>query len=409
MSRSCRALIEAGAGRGRRRRWPRSTRSPRPPGPGLIGGVMVGLVTAKGLALAAGKPLVAVNHLEGHALSPRLSRSGPRFPLSAAARLGRPLPVAARSRASAATAASPPRSTTPPARRSTRPPSCSASAFPAGRRSSAAAEAGDPRAVPLPRPLVGSDEPHFSFAGLKSAVLRAQRERALHADADIAASFQQAVVDCLVDRTRARARRGAGRDRAGRRRRRRRQPGGPRRARPGSPRAHGLPFVAPPLWLCTDNAAMIAWAGRAALRGRADRRPRRAGAGALAARSGGREGARRGGEGMRIGVVGARRLGHRARPGRGGRRRGGAALGARARGGRGDQRTPREQRSSCKGVPLAPDDPRDRRSRRSGRTAKPCWSLRPAQHLRAVLGGLAGAGTPLDPVRQGDRGRRPAC
>ena len=54
--------------------------------------------------------------------------------------------------------------------------------------------------MPLPRPLVGSDEPHFSFAGLKSAVMRA-RESGRHHDADIAASFQQAVIDCLVDRT----------------------------------------------------------------------------------------------------------------------------------------------------------------------------------------------------------------
>ena len=59
-------LAEAGVGS------PTSTRSPRPPGPGLIGGVMVALLAGKGLALAAGKPLIAVNHLEGHALVPRL-------------------------------------------------------------------------------------------------------------------------------------------------------------------------------------------------------------------------------------------------------------------------------------------------------------------------------------------------
>ncbi|MHA4875681.1 tRNA (adenosine(37)-N6)-threonylcarbamoyltransferase complex transferase subunit TsaD, partial [Enterococcus faecium] len=62
-----------------------------------------------------------------------------------------------------------------------------------------AALSGDPHAVPLPRPLVGSGEPHFSFAGLKSAVARVVGHYAV---ADIAASFQQAVVDCLVDRTR---------------------------------------------------------------------------------------------------------------------------------------------------------------------------------------------------------------
>ena len=277
MSRSCPA-DRGGARRGGRRRSPMSTRSPRPPGPGLIGGVMVGLVTAKALALAAGKPLIAVNHLEGHALSPLLRRSGPRFPLSAAARLGRPLPVAAGRGRRRATAASRRRSTMPPARRSTRPRSCSASAFPAARRSSARRAAGDPRAVPLPRPLVGSAEPHFSFAGLKSAVLRAQRERPLSADADIAASFQQAVVDCLVDRTRrALAARGR-RDRAGRRRRRRRQQRDPRRAhrarrgpRPALRRAAPVAVHRQ----CGDDRL----GRRAALRRRADRSARRAGAG----------------------------------------------------------------------------------------------------------------------------------
>ena len=83
--------------------------------------------------------------------------------------------------------------------------------------------------MPLPRPLVGSAEPHFSFAGLKSAVLRA-RDPGIYADDDIAASFQQAVVDCLVDRTRRAIAAADGADRAGRRRRGRGQPGGPPRA-----------------------------------------------------------------------------------------------------------------------------------------------------------------------------------
>ena len=155
--------------------------------------------------------------------------------------------------------------------------------------------------MPLPRPLVGSDEPHFSFAGLKSAVLRA-RESGRHADADIAASFQQAVVDCLVDRTAPGARRGAGGATAlvvagGRRRQ-------PARSAPRSPTlaaAHGLPFVAPPLWLCTDNAAMIAWAGALRFDAGLTDGARRAGARPLAARSRRREGARRRGEGVRIG------------------------------------------------------------------------------------------------------------
>jgi N6-L-threonylcarbamoyladenine synthase len=111
----------------------------------------------------------------------------------------------------------------------------------------------------LPRPLLGSDEPHFSFAGLKSAVLRA-RETGLYRTEDIAASFQQAAIDCLVDRT-ARALESA--------------PGATALVVAGGVAANssvraalnaladsqGLPFVAPPAWLCTDNAAMIAWAG----------------------------------------------------------------------------------------------------------------------------------------------------
>jgi N6-L-threonylcarbamoyladenine synthase len=131
--------------------------------------------------------------------------------------------------------------------------------FPGGPAVERFAAAGDPQAVPLPRPLVGSGEPHFSFAGLKSAVLRA-RDSGRYRGEDIAASFQQAVVDCLVDRTARALRRvdGAtalvvaggvaanGRIRA---------------ALTDLAHAHDLPFVAPPLWLCTDNAAMIAWAG----------------------------------------------------------------------------------------------------------------------------------------------------
>src|SRR5690606_22085969 len=122
-----------------------------------------------------------------------------------------------------------------------------------------AAQDGDPAAVPLPRPLVGSAEPHFSFAGLKSAVARAVASGD-HGVADLAASFQQAVVDCLVDRSRialaacpqANAFVVAGGVAAN---------GAIRAALTALAHRHGKPFVAPPLWLCTDNGAMIAWAG----------------------------------------------------------------------------------------------------------------------------------------------------
>ena len=227
-------------------------------GPGLIGGVMVGLVTAKGLALASGKPLVALNHLEGHALSPMLSDPDLQFPyllllvsgghcqLLFVEGVGRYRRLATTIDDAAGEAFD-------------KSAKLLGLGFPGGPAVERAAEKGDPAAVPLPRPLVGSDEPHFSFAGLKSAVLRA-RDTERYSAEDIAASFQQAVVDCLVDRT-ARALDQAGGATA------LVVAGGVaanhsvRAALADLADAHRLPFVAPPLWLCTDNAAMIAWAG----------------------------------------------------------------------------------------------------------------------------------------------------
>ena len=227
-------------------------------GPGLIGGVMVGLVTAKGLALAAGKPLIALNHLEGHALSPMLCDPDLAFPyllllvsgghcqLLFVEGVGRYRRLATTIDDAAGEAFD-------------KTAKLLGLGYPGGPAVEAAAEAGNPRAVPLPRPLVGSDEPHFSFAGLKSAVLRA-RDSGRHEDADIAASFQQAVIDCLIDRTAraigaapgATALVVAGGVAANR---------GIRAALTRLAASRGIPFVAPPLWLCTDNAAMIAWAG----------------------------------------------------------------------------------------------------------------------------------------------------
>jgi len=227
-------------------------------GPGLIGGVMVGLVTAKGLALACRKPLIAVNHLEGHALSPMLSDPDLAFPyllllvsgghcqLLFVEGVGRYRRLATTIDDAAGEAFD-------------KTAKLLGLGFPGGPAVEQAAQAGDAGAVPLPRPLVGSDEPHFSFAGLKSAVLRA-RDSGRYRDADIAASFQQAVVDCFVDRT---ARAIAAADGATALV----VAGGVaanqavRGALTALAAARGLPFVAPPLWLCTDNAAMIAWAG----------------------------------------------------------------------------------------------------------------------------------------------------
>jgi len=226
-------------------------------GPGLIGGVMVGLLAGKGLALAAGKPLIAVNHLEGHALSPRLTDPDLPFPyllLLASGGHCQLLEV---------------RGVGDYRRLATTIDDAAGEAFdkaakllglgyPGGPAIEALARQGDPAAVPLPRPLVGSGEPHFSFAGLKSAVQRAAAS-ASHHPADIAASFQGAVIDCLVDRTRLVLERSAapalvvaGGVAAN---------GAIRAALKQLAERHGRAFSSPPAWLCTDNAAMIAWAG----------------------------------------------------------------------------------------------------------------------------------------------------
>ena len=227
-------------------------------GPGLIGGVMVGLVTAKALAMASAKPLIAINHLEGHALSPRLADSALDFPyllllvsgghcqILMVAGVGRYKRLAttiddALGEAFDKTA------------------KILGLGYPGGPAVERLALAGTAKAVALPRPLLGSAEPHFSFAGLKSAVMRA-KQAGSHADADIAASFQQAAIDCVIDRTRRALQSceaptalvvagGVAANQA------------VRGALEALAAEFGLRFVAPPPALCTDNAAMIAWAG----------------------------------------------------------------------------------------------------------------------------------------------------
>ena len=226
-------------------------------GPGLIGGVMVALLAGKGLALAAGKPLIAVNHLEGHALSPRLVDPDVGFPyllllvsgghcqllevrgIGEYRRLATTIDDAAGEAFDKAA-------------------KLLGLGYPGGPAVEELAKAGDPAAVPLPRPLVGSGEPHFSFAGLKSAVQRAVVSGDFRKE-DIAASFQQAVVDCLVDRTSLALEQGdspalvvAGGVAANQ---------AIRSALADLARSQGRRFSVPPGWLCTDNAAMIAWAG----------------------------------------------------------------------------------------------------------------------------------------------------
>ncbi|MFW2349464.1 tRNA (adenosine(37)-N6)-threonylcarbamoyltransferase complex transferase subunit TsaD [Qipengyuania sp.] len=227
-------------------------------GPGLIGGVMVGLVSAKALAMATDTPLIAINHLEGHALSPRLADESIAFPyvlllvsgghcqilrVDGVGQYGRLATTIddALGEAFDKTA------------------KILGLGFPGGPAVERAAREGDAGVVPLPRPMVGSGEPHFSFAGLKSAVLRAH-ESGRYEIADIAASFQQAAVDCATDRLRV-ALAGiddvdtlvvAGGVAANAR---------VRAALEQLASDHGMRFAAPPPKLCTDNAAMIAWAG----------------------------------------------------------------------------------------------------------------------------------------------------
>ena len=171
-------------------------------GPGLIGGVMTGLMAAKGLALSLGIPLIAVNHLEGHALSPRLAADCP-FPyllllvsgghtqlltvrgLGEYERLGSTVDDAA-GEAFDKTA------------------KIMGLGFPGGAALEQTAKGGKADMFDLPRPFKGKDHADFSFAGLKTATARAYgafKNPAAQDKADLAASFQKAVTDVMVDRS----------------------------------------------------------------------------------------------------------------------------------------------------------------------------------------------------------------
>lgn len=228
-------------------------------GPGLVGGVMVGLVTAKALAMATDKPLIAVNHLEGHGLSPRLAFPDLEFPYLLLLASGGHTQIL---RVNGVGDYDRLATTIDDAAGEAFDKSAKILdlGFPGGPALEKAAMEGDADAVPLPRPLKGSKEPHFSFAGLKSAVLRAAESGQYRAE-DIAASFQAAVVDCLSDRLETVLGRmdeipaslvvagGVASNRA------------IRTMLEELASRHGMAFMAPPGWLCTDNAAMIGWAG----------------------------------------------------------------------------------------------------------------------------------------------------
>lgn len=236
-------------------------------GPGLIGGLMVGLMTAKALALATAKPMLAVNHLEGHALTARLTDnvafpyllllvSGghtqlilvkgvgdyERWGTTIDDALGEAFDKTAK---------------------------LLGLPYPGGPAVEAAAQSGDPKRFRLPIPLKGTPKPDFSFSGLKTALRQAAEKEAplSHATiADLCAAFQIAVTASLADRVQIALRAFAARFGTG---------GNPALVVAGGVAANqairamllkladanGFRFIAPPLALCTDNAAMIAWAG----------------------------------------------------------------------------------------------------------------------------------------------------
>ncbi len=234
-------------------------------GPGLIGGVIVGLTTAKAIALVSKKPLIAVNHLEAHALTARLTDNTPLPSCLFLASGGHTQIVAVRGVGDYV-------------RLGTTQDDAIGEAFdktakllglgyPGGPEVEREALRGSPTRFGLPRPMHGRKDADFSLSGLKTALRLEAEKIAPLSDQDVSdlcASFQQAIVDVVFDRLRAGLRLF--------------------RARFGAPSALvaaggvaanksirkvltrlafevGTTLVAPPLELCTDNGAMIAWAG----------------------------------------------------------------------------------------------------------------------------------------------------
>jgi N6-L-threonylcarbamoyladenine synthase len=232
-------------------------------GPGLIGGVMVGLTTAKALALAAGKPLIAVNHLEAHALTARLTDSvafpfllllisGGHCQLLGVEGVGKFRLYGTTIDDAVGEAFD-------------KTAKLLELAYPGGPRIEALAKLGNAKRYSFPRPMRGREGADFSFSGLKTAVRQLVQTESV-AVADVAASFQAAVIEILVERTSAAmgmfrrdfpdtsipalvvaggvASNGAIRD-----------------ALTKLATRQGFQKKIPPPGLCTDNAAMIAWAG----------------------------------------------------------------------------------------------------------------------------------------------------
>ena len=233
-------------------------------GPGLIGGVLVGTMTAKAISHARGLPFFAINHLEGHALTARLTDgisfpyllllvSGGHSQLLAVfgagqyKRLGTTMDDAAGEAFDKGAAVL-------------------GLGYPGGPAIQKAAQKGDARAIQLPRPRKGTKDCHFSFSGLKTALVQKwekTEDKSASSCADFAASLQAAIADCLIDRTRRAMQEFADETNT-------RQlviAGGVAANLEIGTRlktlAKELSFdlAIPPAYLCTDNAAMIAWAG----------------------------------------------------------------------------------------------------------------------------------------------------
>lgn len=235
-------------------------------GPGLTGGLITGLMTAKALAAATGLPYFAVNHLEGHALTPRLTDavafpyllllvSGGHTQFLEIAGVGDYRRLAttiddALGEAFDKTA------------------KLLSLGYPGGPAVEKMAVLGNPDRFQLPRPLAGKNTLNFSFSGLKTALRQRAEAKAPLSETDIAdlcAAFQSTIIDILTDRTRrifadwesrhaTAARRlvvagGVAANKA------------IRAALEALCKESGWQLIAPPAALCTDNAAMIAWAG----------------------------------------------------------------------------------------------------------------------------------------------------
>jgi N6-L-threonylcarbamoyladenine synthase len=236
-------------------------------GPGLIGGLIVGVMTAKGIAAAHDLPFLAVNHLEGHALTARLTDraafpyllllvSGGHCQILAVEAVGRYTRLGTTLDDAVGEAFD-------------KVAKMLGLGYPGGPEVERMAARGNREKFDFPRPMKGRPGCDFSFSGLKTSVRHAIEalpageldERDI---ADICASFQEAVGEALEDRC-ARAVRIF----------RERWPAGESLVVAGGVAANrnlrerlermcgrrGMKFVAPPLGLCTDNAAMIAWAG----------------------------------------------------------------------------------------------------------------------------------------------------